>query len=72
MMAVRGLGGSQPRPFKQDAGEHRAGGIGREQHAVGHAGIAVTEVLGEAGHLRVVGVADKERREAGEQASSRR
>ena len=66
-MAVRGCGGSRPLPFEHHAGEKAARRIGRQQQAVGHARIAVTEILGEIRHLRAIGIADEERRAAGEQ-----
>ena len=66
-MAVRGIG-LEPSPrFQRNAREQRAGGVGGQQHAVGQAGIAVAEIVGKARHLRVVGVADDEGRQPGEQ-----
>ena len=58
----------QPAPgFQRDAREQRAGRVGGQQHAVGDAGIAMAEIDGEARHLRLVGVADEERGQPGEQ-----
>ena len=62
--------GADPEPsprFQRDAGKQRAGGVSGQQHAVGHAGVAVPEVVGEARHLGVVGVADHEGSQPGEQ-----
>lgn len=59
---------SQPSPcFQPDRRKHRAGGVGRQQYAVGHAGIAVAEIAGKTRHLGVVGIADHEGGQAGEQ-----
>ena len=66
-MAVRGSG-CEPSPrFQRDARQQRAGGVSGQQHAVGHAGIAVPEIAGKTRHLGVVGVADHEGGEPGEQ-----
>ena len=61
-----------PPALEQDAGEQRARGVGAEQQRVRGAGIAVAEVVREAGHLRLVAVADEERRRARRAGSSRR
>ena len=64
--------GARPRrqqspAFEHDAGQQPAGGIGGQQHAVGHAGIAMAEIVGETRHLRTIGIADEERRSARQQ-----
>ena len=59
---------AEPSPrFERDARKQRAGGVGGQQHAVGHAGVAMPEIAGKARHLGVVGVADQEGGQPGEQ-----
>ena len=64
--AVRVCGRSQPLLSRMNPAMSAPRRIGREQHAVGRARVAVAEVGGEARHLRLVAVADEERRRAGE------
>jgi hypothetical protein len=48
-MAVRGFAGEKAAAFEHHAGQEGAGGVGRQQHAVGHPGVAVAEVLAKPG-----------------------
>jgi hypothetical protein len=65
------IGSEQPERFERDSGGERAGRIGREQHAVRDAGIPMAEIRGEAGHLRLIRVADEERCTAAKQRHDR-
>ena len=57
----------QATAFEQDPRGESAAGIRGEQHAVKQAGRAGAEVVREARHLRLIGVADKHGRAAGQQ-----
>ena len=65
-MAVRASRRQKASAFQHDTRQQRAGGVRRQEHAVRDARIAVAEVLGEARHLRTVGIADEERRAPGQ------
>ena len=53
--------------LEDQARRQRAGGIGGEQHAVVEIGVVVAEIGGEFRHLRLIGIADDERRRGREQ-----